>query len=106
MPRRDVTDQLRHDVLVDIPKGQERRFGTGGKMLKPRRASVARRFVAPRKCRAATQRGRCLPLHDQTRADGDRRGRGGDRALVAHHKTRRRDDDLFPRRHDRPGAAN
>jgi len=30
MPRRDVTDELRHDVLVDIPKGQERRFGTGG----------------------------------------------------------------------------
>src|SRR6185312_17563052 len=30
MPRRDVTDELRHNVLVDIPKGQERRFGTGG----------------------------------------------------------------------------
>jgi len=30
MPRRDVTDELRRDVLVDIPKGQERRFGTGG----------------------------------------------------------------------------
>jgi hypothetical protein len=30
MPRRDATDELRHDVLVDIPKGQERRFGTGG----------------------------------------------------------------------------
>src|SRR6185437_16561853 len=30
MPRRDVTDELRRDVLVDVPKGQERRFGTGG----------------------------------------------------------------------------
>jgi alkylated DNA nucleotide flippase Atl1 len=40
MPRRDVADELRHDVLVDIPKGRERRFGTGGKMLKPSRASV------------------------------------------------------------------
>src|SRR6185312_1999176 len=30
MPRRDVTDELRRDVLVDIPKGQERRFGTDG----------------------------------------------------------------------------
>jgi len=25
-----VTDEFRRDVLVDIPKGQERRFGTGG----------------------------------------------------------------------------
>ena len=30
MVRRDVTDELRRDVLVDIPKGRERRFGTGG----------------------------------------------------------------------------
>jgi alkylated DNA nucleotide flippase Atl1 len=35
-----VTDELRHDVLVDIAKGDERRFGTGGTMLKPSRASV------------------------------------------------------------------
>ena len=40
MARRDVTDELRHDVLVDIAKGDERRFGTGGKLLKPSRASV------------------------------------------------------------------
>jgi hypothetical protein len=40
MARRDVEDELRHDVLVEIPKGQERRFGTGGKMLKPSRASI------------------------------------------------------------------
>jgi hypothetical protein len=40
MARRDVTDELRRDVLVDIAKGDKRRFGTGGKMLKPSRASV------------------------------------------------------------------
>ncbi len=40
MARRDVTDELRHDVLVDIANGGERRFGTAGKMLKPSRASV------------------------------------------------------------------
>ena len=38
---RDVTEELRSDVLVEIPSGQERRFGTGGKMLKPSLASVA-----------------------------------------------------------------
>jgi alkylated DNA nucleotide flippase Atl1 len=42
MAGRDVTEELRSDVLVDIPAGQERRFGTGGKMLKPSLASVAR----------------------------------------------------------------
>ena len=42
MAKRDVTEDLRGDVLVDIPSGQERRFGTGGKMLKPSLASVAR----------------------------------------------------------------
>jgi len=42
MARRDVTKELRSDVLVDIPSGQERRFGTSGKMLKPSVASVAR----------------------------------------------------------------
>jgi 6-O-methylguanine DNA methyltransferase, DNA binding domain len=40
MARRDVTAELRHDVLVDIPKGHERCFGTSGTMLKPSRASV------------------------------------------------------------------
>jgi alkylated DNA nucleotide flippase Atl1 len=40
MPRRDVTEELRRDVLVDIAKGDERRLGTGGKMLKPSCASV------------------------------------------------------------------
>jgi hypothetical protein len=40
MARRDVKDELRHDVLVDIANGDERRFGTGGTMLKPSRASV------------------------------------------------------------------
>jgi alkylated DNA nucleotide flippase Atl1 len=42
MAKRDVTEELRKDVLVDIPSGQERRFGTGGTMLKPSLASVAR----------------------------------------------------------------
>lgn len=40
MPRRDVTDELRRDVLVDITKDQERRLGTGGKMLLPSRKTV------------------------------------------------------------------
>jgi alkylated DNA nucleotide flippase Atl1 len=40
MARRDVSEELRHDVLIDIAKGDERRFGTGGKMLKPSRATV------------------------------------------------------------------
>ncbi|SEE48150.1 6-O-methylguanine DNA methyltransferase, DNA binding domain [Rhizobiales bacterium GAS191] len=40
MVRRSVDDELRSDVLVDIPKEQERRFGCAGKMLKPSRASV------------------------------------------------------------------
>lgn len=40
MARRDVTDELRRDVLVEIAKGDARRFGTGGKMLKPSRATV------------------------------------------------------------------
>jgi hypothetical protein len=40
MARRDVTDELRRDVLVAIANGGERRFGTRGTMLKPSRASV------------------------------------------------------------------
>ena len=40
MARREVTEELSRDVLVDIAKGDERRFGTGGTMLKPSRASV------------------------------------------------------------------
>jgi hypothetical protein len=41
MAKRDVTNDLRDDVLVDIPRDQQRRFGVSGKMLKPSRASVA-----------------------------------------------------------------
>lgn len=41
MAKRDVTDDLRDDVLVDIPRDQQRRFGVSGKMLKPSRTSVA-----------------------------------------------------------------
>jgi alkylated DNA nucleotide flippase Atl1 len=40
MSRRSVDDELRSDVILDIPKEQERRFGCAGKMLKPSRASV------------------------------------------------------------------
>lgn len=40
MARRDVTEELRHDVVVDIPAGRQRSFGTAGKMLKPSLASV------------------------------------------------------------------
>lgn len=40
MARRDVTEELKRDVLVDITRDQERRLGTGGKMLKPSRATV------------------------------------------------------------------
>jgi alkylated DNA nucleotide flippase Atl1 len=41
MARRDVTQELRYDILVDIPGDQQRRLGTAGKMLKPSLASVA-----------------------------------------------------------------
>lgn len=40
MARRDVSEELRHDVLVDITKDQERSLGTGGKMLLPSRKTV------------------------------------------------------------------
>jgi alkylated DNA nucleotide flippase Atl1 len=40
MGRRSVDDELQSDVIVDIPKEQEHRFGCSGKMLKPSRASV------------------------------------------------------------------
>jgi alkylated DNA nucleotide flippase Atl1 len=40
MARRSVDDELRNDVLVDIAKEDERRFGCSGKMLKPSRMSV------------------------------------------------------------------
>ena len=40
MVKRSVDDELRSDVLVDISKDDERRFGCSGKMLKPSRASV------------------------------------------------------------------
>lgn len=39
MAGRDVTEELRRDVLLDIPPG-DRRFVPGGTMLKPSRASV------------------------------------------------------------------
>jgi alkylated DNA nucleotide flippase Atl1 len=35
-----VDDELRSDLLVDISKEDQRRFGCSGKMLKPSRASV------------------------------------------------------------------
>jgi alkylated DNA nucleotide flippase Atl1 len=38
--KRSVDDELRSDVLVDISKDDERRFGCSGKMLKPSQASV------------------------------------------------------------------
>jgi alkylated DNA nucleotide flippase Atl1 len=38
--RREVTEELRYDLLVDIPRSLQRRFGTTGKMLKPSLASV------------------------------------------------------------------
>jgi alkylated DNA nucleotide flippase Atl1 len=41
MAKRDVTQDLSNDVLVDIPPDQARRFGVSGKMLKPSRATVA-----------------------------------------------------------------
>ncbi|MGB6397306.1 MAG: hypothetical protein WBF73_16720 [Bradyrhizobium sp.] len=40
MARRNVDDELASDVLVDIPRAHERRFGCSGKLLKPSRASV------------------------------------------------------------------
>jgi alkylated DNA nucleotide flippase Atl1 len=38
--KRNVDDELRSDVLVDISKEDERRLGCSGKMLRPSRASV------------------------------------------------------------------
>ena len=40
MGRRNVDEELRKDVIVDIPKDQQRRFGCSGRMLKPSQASV------------------------------------------------------------------
>ena len=40
MTRRNVDEDLRSDVLVDIPKHLATRFGESGKMLKPSRASI------------------------------------------------------------------
>jgi hypothetical protein len=40
MARRNVDDELASDVLVDIPRAHERRFGCSGKLLKPSRGSV------------------------------------------------------------------
>ena len=40
MARRNVDDELRADVLVEIPKERVRQFGCSGKMLKPSRTSV------------------------------------------------------------------
>ena len=40
MARRNVDGELRKDVIVDIPKDQDHRFGCSGRMLKPSRTSV------------------------------------------------------------------
>ena len=40
MAMRNVDDELQKDVVVEIPKDQEHRFGRSGRMLKPSRASV------------------------------------------------------------------
>lgn len=40
MAIRNVDDELRKDVIIEIAKGQEHRFGCSGRMLKPSRASV------------------------------------------------------------------
>jgi alkylated DNA nucleotide flippase Atl1 len=40
MARRNVDDELRKDVIVDIPGDSEHRFGCSGRMLKLSRASV------------------------------------------------------------------
>ena len=55
MARRDVSEELREDVLVDIPPDQVRRFGVSGTMLKPSRASVARAV-------SLVPRGKTLPI--------------------------------------------
>jgi len=39
--KRDVTEELRNDVLVDISADRARHFGVFGKMLKPSLMSVA-----------------------------------------------------------------
>jgi alkylated DNA nucleotide flippase Atl1 len=40
MGRRNVDHELRTDVIVEIPKNQEHRFGCSGTMLKPSQVSV------------------------------------------------------------------
>jgi len=40
MVKRNIDEEFRSDVLVDIPKEHERRFGCSGKMLKPSRKSI------------------------------------------------------------------
>jgi hypothetical protein len=112
MARRDVTEELRRDVLVDIAKGDERRFGTGGSPLPnpPPPAGEgrnAKRFgwgPAPTP-RATTRRRHGLSVYDQARADGDRRRCRVNGALLAHPEAKRQRDDLFPRRRSRPNAT-
>lgn len=60
MARRDVSEELRNDVLVDISAEQQRRFGTAGKMLKPSLATVAEAV-------AAVARGTALPITELRR---------------------------------------
>ena len=40
MAKRDVSEEFRNDVLVDLRPDQVRRFGVAGKMPKPSRASA------------------------------------------------------------------
>ena len=67
MAKRDVTEELRDDVLVDIPSDQQRRFGTGGKMLKPSLASVAHAV-------SQVPRGTVMPITELRQRLADTRG--------------------------------
>jgi alkylated DNA nucleotide flippase Atl1 len=90
MARRNVDDELASDVLVDIPRAHERRFGCSGKLLKPSRGSVEAlvrkvprgRVLTTALSREVAQGAGHLPVPHQARADGDRRRPQHQRAVL------------------------
>jgi len=60
MTKRDVTDELRQDVLVDLSADQARRLGVSGRMLKPSLATVAEAV-------AKVPRGSVMPITELRR---------------------------------------
>ena len=106
MARRDVTEALSKDVLVDTSPDQARRFGVSGKMLKPSRATIAAAVsrvpqgtvmpITELWCGSyrPTNTARKLPAHFfyKAGADSDRGRRERHNAVLAHRSRERRDD--------------